>query len=165
MFRRYATNDIPGAYATIADRNRVMVDLTGVLCTTTPNIAGLRLCFTRQPAAYGPDSRFLTSIVSMFGGIGWFTIQGAPDARAAKIREAGHRGRGTRRYSSPNMNILFKVMGVLLACYVASALLHGTMYARSGLWGRTFRRDEHACRYWSAIVAYALLSLALIFVF
>jgi len=63
------------------------------------------------------------------------------------------------------MNALFKILGVLLACYVVHALTTGAVYARSGAWGRAFRRDEHAWSYWSAIIAYVLLSLALVFAF
>ena len=63
------------------------------------------------------------------------------------------------------MDALFKLLGVLVACYVVQALASGAVYARSGVWGRTFRRAEDALGYWSALVAYSLLSLALVFVF
>jgi hypothetical protein len=63
------------------------------------------------------------------------------------------------------MTLLFKLLGLLLACYVAQAVLTGTVYAKSGVWGRTFTRTDDALGYWSAIGAYTLLALALVFVF
>jgi hypothetical protein len=59
----------------------------------------------------------------------------------------------------------FKVLGVLVAAYAVYGLSQGEIYGRSGIWGRTFRRDEDAFGYWSAIVAYAVLALMLLFVF
>ena len=52
-----------------------------------------------------------------------------------------------------------------MAIYVMVALRSGHVYARSGPWGRDFERDGDPRRYWSAIVSYSLLSIALIFVF
>ncbi len=63
------------------------------------------------------------------------------------------------------MDGLFKLLGILLACYVALSLERGVVYAKSGPWGRHFHRDEDKYGYWSAIVCYVLLSLALIFIF
>jgi hypothetical protein len=63
------------------------------------------------------------------------------------------------------MNALFRALGLLLAGYIVVAVLNGAVYAKSGVWGRTFRRAEKPLRYWSAIAAYALLSLALMFWF
>ncbi len=63
------------------------------------------------------------------------------------------------------MGVLFKVLGLALACYVVRALTTGMIYARSGVWGRTFRRDEDALAYWSAVIAYFLLSIVLLLVF
>ncbi|HET7546810.1 MAG TPA: hypothetical protein VFJ86_03530 [Usitatibacter sp.] len=60
---------------------------------------------------------------------------------------------------------LFKVLGVLVAAYAGYGLATGTIYGRSGIWGRTWRRDEDAWGYWSAIVAYLVLALMLIFLF
>jgi hypothetical protein len=61
--------------------------------------------------------------------------------------------------------LVFKVLGGLLALYVLLSLTTGTVYARSGLRGRTYRRDEDAPDYWTAIVGYAVLTLALLFWF
>lgn len=63
------------------------------------------------------------------------------------------------------MDGLFKLLGILLACYVALALQRGVVYAKSGPWGRHYRRDDDRFGYWGAIVSYVLLSLALIFIF
>jgi hypothetical protein len=63
------------------------------------------------------------------------------------------------------MNELFRVLGVLLGCYVAYGLATGAVYAKSGVFGRTFQRDADGLGYWSAIGAYALLSVALLFWF
>jgi hypothetical protein len=63
------------------------------------------------------------------------------------------------------MNTLFGALGLLLAGYIVVAVLSGAVYAKSGLWGRTFTRADEPLRYWSAIAAYVLLSLALMFWF
>jgi hypothetical protein len=60
---------------------------------------------------------------------------------------------------------MFKVLGALLLGYVAHCLYTGRTFAKSGMWGREFVRDEHPFRYWSAIAAYALLAVALVTVF
>lgn len=63
------------------------------------------------------------------------------------------------------MDGLFRLLGVLLACYVVQAFVSGSVYAKSGIWGRTFRRGADPLEYWSALVGYALLSGALVFIF
>ena len=63
------------------------------------------------------------------------------------------------------MTALFRLLGVLLAGYIVVALHKGAVYARSGGWGRSFTRAEEPLRYWSAMAAYALLALALMFWF
>jgi len=63
------------------------------------------------------------------------------------------------------MDGLFRILGILLACYVVQSLMRGSVYAKSGIWGRTFTRDENPWHYWSAIVCYTLLSAALVFIF
>lgn len=63
------------------------------------------------------------------------------------------------------MTALFQALGLLVAGYIVVAVLSGAVYAKSGVWGRTFRRAEKPLHYWSAIAAYALLSLALMFWF
>ncbi len=60
---------------------------------------------------------------------------------------------------------LFQLLGVVVGIYVAYALLTGRVYAKSGIWGRTFLRDGDAWSYWSACIAYALLSAGLLLYF
>ncbi len=60
---------------------------------------------------------------------------------------------------------MFRILGVLLALYVGRCLVVGDVYARAGLWGRTYLRTDDGWRFWSAIVAYSALALALCFVF
>jgi len=60
---------------------------------------------------------------------------------------------------------MFKILAVLVAIYVAYSLATGSVYARSGWWGRTFQRSEDGWRYWSAIAAYSVLVILLFFVF
>ena len=64
-----------------------------------------------------------------------------------------------------SLTSLFKLLGVLVAAYVAYGLATGAIYAKSGVWGRTFRREEDALGYWSAIVAYTVLAAMLFFLF
>lgn len=80
------------------------------------------------------------------------------------MREQDHIDRHIWRYSA-RMNALFRALGLLLAGYIVVAVLNGAVYAKSGVWGRTFRRDEKPLHYWSAIAVYGLLSLALVFWF
>jgi hypothetical protein len=63
------------------------------------------------------------------------------------------------------MDGLFQLLGIAVGCYVAYGLATGEVYAKSGLFGRNFRRDEQGLGYWSAIGAYTLLSVALLFWF
>lgn len=63
------------------------------------------------------------------------------------------------------MSPLFKLLGAGVACYVLWALTTGAVYARSRMWGRTFRRNEDPRGYWGAIGAYVVLALALVFLF
>lgn len=63
------------------------------------------------------------------------------------------------------MHTLFRLLGVLLVAYLIQALHSGHVYARSGLFGRDLSRDAEPVSYWSAVVAYALLGAALLFVF
>lgn len=60
---------------------------------------------------------------------------------------------------------MFKLLGILVALYVAYALSIGEVYAKRGVSGATSTRAGEPYRYWSAIAAYALLAIALLFVF
>ena len=70
-----------------------------------------------------------------------------------------------RRSDSAPVREIFRLLGVLLGLYVAYGLAHGEVYARSGVWGRTFYRDQDAWRYWSTIAIYCGLTVALLFYF
>ena len=59
----------------------------------------------------------------------------------------------------------FRLLGVWLGLYVAYGLAHGEVYARSGVWGRTFYRDQDAWRYGSTIAIYCGSTVALLFYF
>lgn len=63
------------------------------------------------------------------------------------------------------MDGLFKLLGVLLALYVAQCFMTGSVYAKYRFWGRTYTRDAEPFGYWSTVGIYCLLSLALFFVF
>lgn len=60
---------------------------------------------------------------------------------------------------------MFRLLGVLVICYVAYSLAAGEVYARYGMWGRTARRDEEPFKYWSGVISYSVLALLLFFLF
>ncbi len=60
---------------------------------------------------------------------------------------------------------MFKILGVAVVGYAIYGVTTGTIYARSGAWGRTFYRDQEPFKYWSAIGSYVVLALLLLFVF
>jgi hypothetical protein len=61
--------------------------------------------------------------------------------------------------------MFFKFAGAAVGLYVVYALAAGEIYARRGLWGAIWKRAEQPLRYWSGVVAYAILAVALIFWF
>jgi hypothetical protein len=63
------------------------------------------------------------------------------------------------------MSGFFATLGVCLGIYTAYAAFSGTVYARSGPWGRSIHRAEEPWHYWSTIVVYGLLTSALLFYF
>jgi len=63
------------------------------------------------------------------------------------------------------MSGLFKLLGVLLALYTLLSVLRGEVYAKDRAWGRTFRRADEPRWFWSIIVIYCGLSVALLTVF
>jgi hypothetical protein len=60
---------------------------------------------------------------------------------------------------------MFKVLGVALLGYVLHCLYTGRTFAKSGMWGREFARDDAPFRYWSTVAVYAVLAVALMTVF
>jgi hypothetical protein len=91
------------------------------------------------------STRYISCLYSNFGEKGW-------DRRAERRRQQ-------------SVSRMFKILGVLVAVYVAHGFVTGEIYGRSRAWGRTFRRDEEPWKYWSAIISYSLLAIALFFVF
>lgn len=63
------------------------------------------------------------------------------------------------------MSSVFDILGVCLACYTAYAAWSGSVSVRHRVWMKTLVRDETPGSFWSAIVIYAVLSVALIFYF
>jgi hypothetical protein len=56
---------------------------------------------------------------------------------------------------------MFKLLAALLASYIVYGLATGVIYAKSGMWGRSYQRDGDPRAYWSVIVVYCLLAVAL----
>jgi hypothetical protein len=64
-----------------------------------------------------------------------------------------------------SFDILFKLLGVLVGAYAFLAALKGEVFARSGPWGRIVSRAREPAYFWSVILVYAVLALALLTVF
>jgi hypothetical protein len=60
---------------------------------------------------------------------------------------------------------LFKLLGALVGVYTLFAALKGTVYAKSGAWGRAISRHESPKYFWVVIAIYGALSAALIAIF
>jgi uncharacterized BrkB/YihY/UPF0761 family membrane protein len=60
------------------------------------------------------------------------------------------------------MKHLFDLLGVLLGLYTAYSAWRGSVYGRSGAWGRTWDRDEDPRGFWSLIAIYEVLSMLLV---
>ena len=60
---------------------------------------------------------------------------------------------------------MFKFIGAALAVYVCYAIVHGSVYAKSGISGRNVLREESPRYFWVVIAIYAALSLALVTLF
>lgn len=60
---------------------------------------------------------------------------------------------------------LFQIGGLALLCYVIRSYMIGDVYARSGIGGRSFRRDEEPFHYWFILASYTLLAIAMFFFF
>lgn len=57
---------------------------------------------------------------------------------------------------------MFKVLGVVLALYVAYAAMTGEVIAKSGPGMRRVRRAESTRYFWTVMAIYAALALAMI---
>lgn len=60
---------------------------------------------------------------------------------------------------------MFKALGLLLGLYVAYATLQGKVYAKDGVRGKTISRSESPRAFWTVVLIYACLALALLMVF
>ncbi len=63
------------------------------------------------------------------------------------------------------MSAMFKLLGILVGLYTAYAVSKGEVFARSGVWGRTISRDDAPGYFWTVIVIYGGLAVALVAVF
>jgi len=61
--------------------------------------------------------------------------------------------------------MIFKGLGLLVAVYTVYAALSGSVYAKSGAWGRSVTRANAPRYFWAVIACYALLALALLMIF
>jgi hypothetical protein len=60
---------------------------------------------------------------------------------------------------------MFRLLGVVLAAYVALSVLRGRVHARHGVWGASIDRDAAPQRFWLTIAVYGALATALVTVF
>ena len=60
---------------------------------------------------------------------------------------------------------MFKILGILLLCYVGYGFLTGRVYGRYHAGGWTFTQNDDPWYYWSTLAVYSLLAIALIFFF
>lgn len=60
---------------------------------------------------------------------------------------------------------MFAVLGFLVGVYTLRAAERGEVHARSGIRWRMIRRDESPVYFWSVVVIYAGLAVALVTVF
>lgn len=60
---------------------------------------------------------------------------------------------------------MFILLGILVGIHTIYAACTGSVYARRGAWGAMILRAESPFNFWSVIVCYALLSIAMIVIF
>jgi hypothetical protein len=60
---------------------------------------------------------------------------------------------------------MFKLAGILLSFYVVYGLVNGRIYGRYRAGGRMFYREADPWLYWSTLLVYSLLAVALIVFF
>lgn len=73
--------------------------------------------------------------------------------------------RADSRLAWRTVKSFFRLIGILLAVYVVKCVLDGTVIVKSGPGARTLHRDTEPRQYWSGIIIYSLLALALLFIF
>lgn len=57
---------------------------------------------------------------------------------------------------------MFKILGVVFTCYVLYAVVIGKVVARSGPGARVVSRDDSPAYYWTVVVIYLALCIALL---
>lgn len=60
---------------------------------------------------------------------------------------------------------MFDALGIVVGLYTAYAAFTGSVYAKSGPWGRKVTRQDSPGYFWTVIAIYAGLSAALVFIF
>ena len=60
---------------------------------------------------------------------------------------------------------MFKILGIIVGLYTLYAVVTGQVIARSGALGKRYFRDETPRTFWTVIVVYTLLTIALLTVF
>ncbi len=60
---------------------------------------------------------------------------------------------------------MFKALGIAVGLYAAYAAARGSVYAKSGAWGRSITRASSPRYFWTVIAVYAGVSAALLIVF
>jgi hypothetical protein len=63
------------------------------------------------------------------------------------------------------MRGFFDLLGVCVALYASYAAVTGSVFVRHRAWGRTVLRSDEPIYFWSVIVIYGLLAVALVFYF
>ena len=63
------------------------------------------------------------------------------------------------------MSAVFKLLGILVGLYTVYAVSKGEVFAKSGVWGRTILREDTPGHFWTVIVFYGGLAVALVTVF
>lgn len=63
------------------------------------------------------------------------------------------------------MRQFFVLLGLLLALYVVSCVVTGSVVVKWGPGARRFRRDDDPRQFWAGVGVYTLLALALVLVF
>jgi hypothetical protein len=59
------------------------------------------------------------------------------------------------------MTVMFEALGILLGLYTAYAVATGSVFAKSGPWGRKVARANAPGYFWTVIAIYAGVSIAL----
>lgn len=60
---------------------------------------------------------------------------------------------------------MYKLLGVVLMIYTVFSMFQGEIYAKSGVWGNVVERTKHPVYFWTVVLIYLALSLALLTVF